>query len=137
MGQEVLKALQKGWEEGGMLGSASEDIKRAWIMSPSAGRLWRRVCYLGVIWHGDGERSQNKNRGEAAEEWLYLSGNSRLGEFKKKFQTQRCKVVSKGKQEGERVKVLGFSQAGMLSQAKVHREFSSPKGGEHPCCLEN
>lgn len=46
-------------------------------------KLWRRVCYLGVIWHRDVERSQNKNQGEAAEEWLYLSGNNRL-EFKKK-----------------------------------------------------
>lgn len=29
MGQEVLRALQRGWEEAGMLGSTSEDIKRA------------------------------------------------------------------------------------------------------------
>lgn len=80
-------------------------------------KLWRRACYLGVIWHRDVERSQNKNQGEAAEEWLYLSGNNRLEFKKKKIRTQKCKVVSKGKQEGERVKVLGFSQAGMLSQA--------------------
>lgn len=46
-------------------------------------------------------------------------------------------MESKGKQEGERVQVLGFSQAGMLSQARVHREFSSLERGEHPCCLEN
>lgn len=46
-------------------------------------------------------------------------------------------MVSKGEQEGERVEVLGFSQAGVLCQAQVQREFSSLERCEHPCCLEN
>lgn len=80
VGQEVLKALQRGWECWVPLQRTSkgqmDNVTRA-------GRLWRRGCYLGLICHGDGETSQNKNQGEAVEEWLYLSGNSRL-ELKKK-----------------------------------------------------
>lgn len=66
--------LQRGWEEAGMLRGYE---KGRWMMSPHAEGCGGGVCYLGLIWHTDGERSQNKNQGEAVEEWLYLSGNSR------------------------------------------------------------
>lgn len=56
---------------------------------------------------------------------LSLAGNSRFGKLRKNKpkpnKTQTCKVESERKQEGDKVKVLGFSQAGMLSQAWAHR----------------
>lgn len=87
-----------------------------------------------------GGRSRTENHGKAAGRNGFISGRKQqirknviiIIKNNKINQAQRCKAEAKGKQEGEAVKALGFSQAGVLSQAGGATAFSTPKRGKCP-----
>lgn len=80
-------------------------------MSTNAERLRRGVCYLARR----RARSETVNPGKAAGGNGVITGRKQqIRTIKKINQLQRCKAASKGKQEGDKGTMLGFSQAVQL-----------------------